>query len=125
MKDIRRLGSLGLMIESKKTKKKKRSGKKYAGTELGQEYVKGNDANLFLDKPFKALSNLSYKKGGKEVPVNVQISDYLKSMKLLESSTEKLELSIEKSSKILESFFIKESQIVKRKIENLKFRKEI
>jgi len=45
----------------------------------------GNDKNLFLDREIKALSNLSIKKNGKEVPVNVQISDYLKSMKLIES----------------------------------------
>ena len=36
------------------------------------------------------------KKNGKEVPVNVQISDYLKSMHLLENSCESLEKTIEK-----------------------------
>lgn len=45
----------------------------------------GNDKNLFLDKEVKALSNLSTNKNGKEIPVNVQISDYLRSMKLIES----------------------------------------
>lgn len=69
-----------------KKKKKGKKNKSYAGTELEAGYVPGNDANLFLDRPFTALSNLSKKKNGKEVPVNVQISDYLKSMKLLEQS---------------------------------------
>ena len=101
---------------TKKKTKKKSSKKKYAGTELGQEYVEANDANLFLDRPFMALSNLSHKKKGKEVPVNVQISDYLKSMKLLERSLENIERTIEKSSTILNSRIINESTIVKCKI---------
>ena len=95
---------------AKKKTRKKSVGKKYSGTELNQGYEKGTDSNLFLDRPFMALSNLSKKKNGKEVPVNVQISDYLKSMKLLEKSTLSLEETVEKCSIILES------KIVKKKI---------
>ena len=99
-----------------KKKKKGKKNKSYAGTELEAGYVPGNDANLFLDRPFTALSNLSKKKNGKEVPVNVQISDYLKSMKLLEQSIARLEKIVEESNSILDSRFISESRIVKRKI---------
>lgn len=98
-----------------KKKTKKRSVKKYSGTELEQGY-RGKSADLFLDKPFMALSNLSTNKNGKEVPVNVQISDYLKSMKMLVESSKKLETTIEKSFKALNSKVIMESSIVKRKI---------
>ncbi len=102
-------------MSSKKSKKSK-SNKKYAGTELEAGYVPGNDANLFLDRPFMALSNLSKKKNGKEVPVNVQISDYLKSMKLLENSISILEIKVESSESLLQSRFMKESKIIKKKI---------
>ena len=95
----------------------KKSKKKYAGTELEAGYQLGTDSNLFLDRPFMALSNLSKKKKGKEVPVNVQISDYLKSMKLLEKSIKNLENSIKRSEVIInESIKLTESKIVKRKI---------
>ena len=96
--------------------KKKKNSKKYAGTELEAGYVPGNDANLFLDKPFMALSNLSKKKKGKEVPVNIQISDYLKSMKLIESSVATLEEKVEKSEYFLKSGFMNESRIIKKRI---------
>ncbi len=102
-------------MASKKNKKNKKN-KKYAGTELEAGYVPGNDANLFLDRPFTALSNLSKKKNGKEVPVNVQISDYLKSMKLLERSIVKLPDIVEYSESLLKSRFMTESRIVKRRI---------
>jgi len=101
--------------------KKKRKNKKYAGTELEAGYVPGNDANLFLDRPFMALSNLSKKKNGKEVPVNIQISDYLKSMKLLESSTSSLEKLVEKNNKLLSRLAILESKKVKGKIRGKKY----
>jgi len=81
---------------SKKTKKPTKP-------ELDMEWVKGNEKNLFLDKPFIALSNLSKKKKGKEVPVNVQISDYLKGMKLLEKSIEDIEELVEKIDLSLKS----------------------
>ena len=58
---------------------------KVAGSHPDESYMPGNDKNLFLDREIKALSNLSFKKNGKEIPVNVQISDYLKAMKLIES----------------------------------------
>ena len=96
--------------------KKKKSSKKYAGTELEAGYVPGNDANLFLDRPFMALSNLSKKKKGKEVPVHIQISDYLKSMRLIESSVTILEERVEKSECFLNSIFMNESKIVKKRI---------
>ena len=63
----------------------KSSKKPVRGSYPSDSYMIGNDKNLFLDREIKALSNLSIKKNGKEVPVNVQISDYLKSMKLIES----------------------------------------
>jgi hypothetical protein len=65
---------------SKKNKKKP-----YRGSHPDESYVPANVKNLFLDKEVKALSNLSFKKNGKEVPVNIQIADYLKAMKLIES----------------------------------------
>jgi hypothetical protein len=62
----------------------KRNKKPVRGSQPGDSYMIGNDKNLFLDREVKALSNLSIKKDGKEVPVNVQISDYLRAMKLIE-----------------------------------------
>ena len=99
-----------------KKKIEKKPKKKYAGTELEAGYQTGTDSNLFLDRPFMALSNLSKKKKGKEVPVNVQISDYLKSMKLLENSILDLEELVENSFKIINSKIINESRIVKCRI---------
>ena len=55
------------------------------GSHPDETYMPGNVKNLFLDKEVKALSNLSFKKNGKEIPVNVQIANYLKAMKLIES----------------------------------------
>jgi len=95
---------------------KKRKKNKDDETDLDVEWVKGTDKNLFLDKPFLALSNLSKKKKGKEVPVNVQISDYLKSMSLLENSCEEIEKTIEKIDLMLKlSHKLSESKIIKRK----------
>ena len=65
------------------SKKKKKT--PVRGSHPDESYVAGNVKNLFLDREVKALSNLSFKKNGKEVPVNVQIADYLKAMKLIES----------------------------------------
>ena len=96
--------------------RKRKKDKKYSGTELEAGYAKGTDANLFLDRPFMALSNLSKKKNGKEVPVNVQISDYLKSMQLLEISIKNIENVIEESSIILNSTLVSESKTVKGRI---------
>tara|TARA_E500000331_G_C17197204_1_gene687674 strand:- start:251 stop:718 length:468 start_codon:yes stop_codon:yes gene_type:complete len=94
----------------------KKNKKKYSGTELGMEYVKGTDKNLFLDKPYMALTNLSTKKKGKEVPVGKQISNYLKSMNLLEKSVEDLEESIEKSiRKISKVNNMLESHIIRKR----------
>ncbi len=62
-------------------KNKKR---KYSGSHPDESYMKGTVKSLHLDKEVKALSNLSFKKDGKEIPVNVQIANYLKSMRLIE-----------------------------------------
>jgi hypothetical protein len=88
------------------TKKNKKSKKKHSKSQDSLGWPKGTDSNLFLDKPFVALSNLSIKKNGKEVPVNVQISDYLKSMKLLEKSIKNLENTIEKSDNLIRNYKI-------------------
>tara|TARA_B100000214_G_scaffold374568_1_gene357725 strand:+ start:4964 stop:5434 length:471 start_codon:yes stop_codon:yes gene_type:complete len=94
----------------------KKSKNVYSGTELEMEYVKGTDKNLFLDKPYMALTNLSTKKNGKEVPVGKQISNYLKNMGLLEKSLEELEDIIEESSvKIRKINKLLESHIVKKR----------
>jgi len=88
------------------TKKNKKSKKKHSKSKTSLGWPEGTDSNLFLDKPFVALSNLSIKKNGKEVPVNVQISDYLKSMKLLEKSIKNLENTIEKSDNLTRNYKI-------------------
>lgn len=62
-------------------KNKKR---KYSGSHPDESYMKGDVKSLHLDKEVKALSNLSFKKDGKEIPVNVQIANYLKAMRLIE-----------------------------------------
>jgi hypothetical protein len=63
--------------KAKKSKKEEKEKSTYG-------WPKGTKEKLFLDRPFLALSNLSKNKNGKEVPVHVQISDYLKSMGMLE-----------------------------------------
>ncbi|MDB4337545.1 hypothetical protein OAA09_00845 [bacterium] len=65
---------------SKKTKKKS-----LRGSHPDESYEAGTVKNLHLDKEVKALSNLSFKTNGKETPVNVQIANYLKAMRLIES----------------------------------------
>ncbi len=69
--------------ETLQEKKKKKKRKTFAGYHPEESYVQGTRKNLYLDREVKALPNLSIRKNGKEVPVNVQISDYLKSMKLI------------------------------------------
>ena len=64
---------------------KKRKTKSVRGSHPDESYMQGYVSNLYLDREVKALSNLSYKKDGKEIPVNVQIADYLKAMKLIET----------------------------------------
>jgi hypothetical protein len=59
--------------------------KSVRGSRPDESYLPGTVKNLFLDKEVKALSNLSFKKNGKEIPVNVQIVDYLRAMKLIEA----------------------------------------
>tara|TARA_E500000331_G_scaffold353284_1_gene403625 strand:+ start:142 stop:1230 length:1089 start_codon:yes stop_codon:yes gene_type:complete len=66
------------ILEKKKRKKKKKSER-----DSGFSWHQGTPENLYLDREIKALPNLSIRKNGKEVPVNVQIRDYLKSMKLI------------------------------------------
>jgi hypothetical protein len=67
--------------------KKRKNSAPSGGSQPDETYERGNTKNLYLDQEIKALPNLSIKKDGKEVPVNVQISDYLKAMKLIESET--------------------------------------
>ena len=71
--------------KKQKEKSTKKTLKKSFGGDKKYGYDRGTDSNLYLDREIKALPNLSIRKNGKEVPVNVQISDYLKSMGLLES----------------------------------------
>tara|TARA_B100000131_G_C17945973_1_gene544382 strand:+ start:276 stop:740 length:465 start_codon:yes stop_codon:yes gene_type:complete len=95
---------------------KKSKKKKYYGTQLGMEYVKGTVKNLMLDKPIKALPSTHNRVDGKDVPVNKQIADYLKSMEMLEKSTSDLEDSIEKSEKKIEEIrLLFESKIIKKR----------
>ena len=62
-------------------KNKKR---KYSGSHPDESYMKGTVKSLQLDKEVKALSNLSFKKDGKEIPVKVQIANYLQALRLIE-----------------------------------------
>jgi hypothetical protein len=64
---------------------KKKNTSPIRGSHPDESYSPGNVKNLFLDREVKALSNLSFKKDGKEIPVNVQIANYLRAMKLIES----------------------------------------
>tara|TARA_B100000519_G_C14079450_1_gene360772 strand:+ start:34 stop:495 length:462 start_codon:yes stop_codon:yes gene_type:complete len=95
---------------------KKSKEKKYSGTQLGMEYVKGTVKNLMLDKPMMALPSTHKRVKGKDVPVNKQIADYLKSMEMLEKSVEALEKDVEDSDrKIKETLYLTESSIVKKR----------
>ena len=64
---------------------KKRKNTSLGGSHPDETYVVGNVKNLYLDQEVKALPNTSKRKNGKDVPVNVQIANYLKSMYLIES----------------------------------------
>tara|TARA_Y100001970_G_C13590742_1_gene535431 strand:+ start:62 stop:340 length:279 start_codon:yes stop_codon:yes gene_type:complete len=67
--------------------KKKKTSKKVAGSHRDESYLTATVKNLHLDKEIKALPSTHKRVNGKDVPVNVQIVDYLKSMGLLESSS--------------------------------------
>tara|TARA_R100000664_G_C2759434_1_gene149232 strand:- start:6924 stop:7394 length:471 start_codon:yes stop_codon:yes gene_type:complete len=95
---------------------KNKSNKKHKDQDIEVEWSNASDDKLFLnDMTPKTghLSNLSTNKKGKEISVGKQISDYLKSMELLEKSIPKLEKTIEKSNKILK--ILSEANIVKKK----------
>ena len=80
------------------------------------EWSSADDDKLFLkDMNPKTghLSNLSTNKNGKEISVGQQISDYLKSMQLLEKSTKGLEVSINKAESVL--LKLSESRTVKKR----------
>tara|TARA_Y100000816_G_C26040944_1_gene545202 strand:+ start:61 stop:522 length:462 start_codon:yes stop_codon:yes gene_type:complete len=97
-------------------KKKNKKDEKYAGTEIESGYVKGTPKNLMLDKPMMALPSTHKRVKGKDVPVNKQISDYLKSMRMLERSISLLEKSIESAdSALADSDKLLESSIVKKR----------
>ena len=61
----------GLISEVKNAKKKRRP----------DGYLPSTDANLHLDKPFKSAGG--WPEGEYDPPVNVRISNYLKSLGLL------------------------------------------
>ena len=92
--------------------------KKRSDDELETE----SEKSLFLDRPIMALPNLSKKKKGKEVPVNVQISDYLKSMKLLEKSTHRAFSLVEKIDKSLSlTLSLTESKMLSKNFKGRKY----
>jgi len=98
------------------SKKKSKKQKSYSGTEIESGYVKGTTKNLMLDRPIMALPSTHKRVKGKDVPVNKQISDYLKSMKMLEKSLSRLEKSIESADNILDgSEKLLESTVVKKR----------
>ena len=66
------------------TEKKRKKTKPVRGSQPEDSYTNSTIKNLYLDREIKALPNLSFQKNGKEIPVNVQITNWLKSMKLLE-----------------------------------------
>ena len=91
--NIKRISTETGNLQEKKKRKKKKS--PVAGYHPEESYVQGTVKNLYLDREIKALPNLSIRKNGKEVPVNVQIRDYLRSMKMIpESVVEKIYLRI-------------------------------
>ena len=55
----------------------------FGGSYYDETYQKGTIKNLHLDKEVKALPSTHKRKGGKDIPVNKQIIDYLKDMGLL------------------------------------------
>lgn len=98
------------------SKKKNKKQKSYSGTEIESGYVKGTPKNLMLDRPIMALPSTHKRVKGKDVPVNKQISDYLKSMKMLEKSISSLERSVQSADKILKNTSrLLESTVVKKR----------
>lgn len=65
--------------------KKKKINKNTAGSHPDESYQTATVKNLHLDKEIKALPGTHKRVNGKDVPVNKQIIDYLRSMGLLES----------------------------------------
>ncbi len=65
--------------------KKKKTSKKVAGSHQDESYQTATIKNLYLDREIKALPSTHKRVNGKDVPVNVQIVDYLRSMGLLEN----------------------------------------
>ena len=57
--------------------------KKVKGSYPEESYEEGTIKNLMLDKEIKALPSTHNRINGKDVPVNKQISDWLKSMKMV------------------------------------------
>jgi hypothetical protein len=90
--------------------------KKKSKKEIEVEWSSANDENLFLnDMTPKTghLSNLSTNKNGKEITVGKQISNYLKSMELLEKSVENLEKSVNRSENLIE--ILSEENAIKKR----------
>ena len=56
---------------------------KYAGYHPEESYEEGTIKNLMLDKEVKALPSTHTRVKGKDVPVNKQIINWLKSMKMV------------------------------------------
>ena len=65
---------------SKKMKKKKKNKFKHSGSHPDETYEIGTEKNLYLDKP---STHGGWPEGEYDPPVNKQISNWLKSMKLL------------------------------------------
>ena len=68
------------MSKKTKTKTKKRDSFKKAGSYPDETYETGTEKNLYLDKP---STHGGWPEGEYDPPVNKQISNWLKSMKLL------------------------------------------
>lgn len=88
---------------TKKNKRKNIKSKPISGSYPEESYSK-KISDLHLDKEIKALPSTSKRKKGKDVPVNVQIVDYLKDMMLLEKNNKKL------SKKILRLIILEEAE---------------
>ena len=99
-----------------KNKKRKNGDSKISGGSYPEESYNKKISDLHLDKEVKALPNASKRKNGKDIPVNIQIIDYLKDMMLLEKNIKKLSkdsfrlIVLEEAAKILS-----ESKIKKRR----------
>jgi len=100
----------------KKLTKNKKNKAKISGGSYPEESYSKKISDLHLDKEVKALPNTSKRKNGKDIPVNIQIIDYLKDMMLLEKNIKKLSkenfrlIILEETAKILS-----ESKIKKRR----------